>query len=364
MFQYLLSLFVFVLTLGVLVVVHELGHFLSAKLFGVRVDEFGFGLPPRIWGKKKGETIYSINAIPAGGFVKLTGEEEDVNDPRSFSKISAPKRAIVVVSGVVMNFVTALLIFAVIYFFGGPINSEKVIVDEVSPESPAAQAGLKEGDYIVTVNSNKAHDQRKLGKIVRELAGTQVSIVYERENQTYTTQLTPRKDPPPGQGPLGISTLPDVNIQRFPIYQAPFVGARQALKFTSEMIGGLGDMVNQIFVKREAPEDVGGIIRIGYMTHKATEAGWQSALMWAGLLSLNLAILNILPLPALDGGRLVFITIEALTRRKVPARVEKIVHATGMVLLLTLVVFVTYKDVIWVWANTSIKDKVLFLLPH
>ncbi|OGY28413.1 MAG: hypothetical protein A3F33_00190 [Candidatus Woykebacteria bacterium RIFCSPHIGHO2_12_FULL_43_10] len=362
---YLVSLVVFILALGLLVIIHELGHFLTAKLFNVRVEEFGFGLPPRLFGKKKGETIYSINAIPAGGFVKLTGEDgpEVDNDPRSFSSLVPWKRAIIIVAGVTMNFLLAVIAFSIIYSVGGPVVSDRVLIEKVAADSPAAQAGLREGDFLIKLDGLKVNDPRRLGRIIKERAGQETEVIYEREGQELTTRVTPRKDPPVGQGPTGIQTISDVSIKSYPLWEAPIVGTTQAFRLTGEMVEGFGLMIADLVVKREAPEEVGGIIRIGYMTHKATEAGWQTVLMLVGLLSLNLAFLNILPLPALDGGRFVFVLFEGITRRRVPPRIEKIIHGSGMAFLLFLVLLITYNDLIWVWANTSLKDKFQLLLP-
>ena len=354
MLTYLLSLVVFVLVIGLLVLVHEAGHFFTAKFFKVRVEEFGFGIPPRLFSRKKGETIYSINAIPAGGFVKLTGEDEETEDPRSFSSKAAWQRGIIVMAGVVMNFLLTVLIFTTIYTIGGPVSSGKILISAVAPDSPASTAGLKEGDLITALNDTKTTESTDIGALVREQAGQEINLRYERGGQSYTVFITPRVNSPQGQGPLGVSLMPDTAIKSYPVWEAPVVGTNQAIKYTGLMFDWMRATLRNLVVKREAPEGVGGFIRIGYVTHKATIAGWQTVLGLVGLLSLNLAILNALPLPALDGGRFFFVVIEALTTRKIPAKIERFIHSAGFALLLLLIVLVTYNDVIWVWANTSL----------
>lgn len=362
--MYLISLLVFILAIGLLIFVHELGHFLSAKLFRVRVEEFGFGFPPRLFGKKKGETLYSVNVIPAGGFVKLAGEDEDSTDPRSISVQPAWVRGIIIVSGVAMNFLLAWLIFTIIYTIGGPIATEKVVVGSVADNSPAKRAGLKEGDLVVEFGGVKAGDPWKLGRTIKDHVGQENTLVYEREGGRYLVKIIPRQNPPEGQGPLGISTLPDVTIKAYPVWEAPIIGTVQSIRWTGEILTALKTIVTDLVAERTPPSDIGGFVRIGYVTHKATLSGFQAVLRFLGLLSLNLALLNILPLPALDGGRLVFVLIEGITKRRVPFKVERWVHGVGMALLIVLTVLVTYNDIIWVWANTSLKEKIQFLLPR
>lgn len=364
MFSYLISLLVFIISIGLLILIHELGHFLSAKLFKVKVEEFGFGLPPRLFGRKKGETIYSINAIPAGGFVRLSGEDEETDDPRAFGKQESWKKAVIVTSGVLMNFLFSLLILTFIYTLGGPVSGDRVFIESVFPNSPAEESGLKPGDYVVEFDHLRTDNPKRFSDRIKEKKGLQSELIFERNSQRFAVLVTPRISPPGGQGPLGISTLPDITVKSFPVWEAAIVGTNQAIRWSGLILEGVRDTLRDLIVKREAPTDVGGIIRIGYLTHKATLEGWQPALMSLGIFSLDLAILNILPIPALDGGRLVFIGVEALTKRRVPARIEKSIHASGMALLLLLIMLITYNDIIWIWANTSLKDKIQFLFSR
>ncbi|MCL5411243.1 MAG: M50 family metallopeptidase [Patescibacteria group bacterium] len=365
MFSYLFSIIVFILVLGFLIFIHEFAHFLSAKLSKVRVDEFGFGLPPKIWGKKKGETEYTINALPIGGFVRLAGEdsEEVSSDPRDFSAQAPWKRALMVAAGVAANFLLAVFVFTTIYTIGGPIESNKVVIGNVEKNSPAALAGLKEEDLITAIDGRQLEGRDDFQRKVKDQLGKDLTLTIEREKVVKEVKLKPRKDPPAGQGPIGIGLLPYVETKAYPIWESPIVGTEQTFKMAGTMIDGLRGMLRDLVVKKEVPEGVGGVVRIGYLTHIATQAGPISVLMLLGLLSLNLAIINILPLPALDGGRLVFILIEFVTKKRVPLRFEKWIHAAGMVLIILLVVLITYQDLIWLWFNTSLGEKLHHLIP-
>ena len=362
---YLFSGFIFIVILAILIFVHELGHFLAAKLSGVKVEEFGFGFPPRIFGKKYGETIYSINAIPAGGFVRLTGEDDNSStaDPRSFAAKKPLLRAGMLLAGVFMNVVLTLVTFSILYTIGGPIDTGKVLVTSVAKDSPAESSGLKSQDLINEIDGKKLSGPSELGLKVKQLAGSQVSLKLERGNETLVVTLIPRASPPSGEGPVGITTAPNIISKSYPFWQAPVVGSLQALKFTSAMLGGLRDLVADLFTRAQVPQDIGGVVRIGYVTHLAAQEGILAILQWVGLLSLNLAIINALPIPALDGGRLVFVLIEAATKKKVPAKFERIIHSVGLALLLLLVVIITYNDIIFLWVNTNFGKGLRELLP-
>jgi regulator of sigma E protease len=363
--EYLYTGLNFVLILGVLIFIHELGHFLSAKFFGVKVEEFGFGLPPKIWGKKKGETEYTVNALPIGGFVRLTGEdsEEPSKDPRNFISQAPWKRAVMVTAGVLMNFILAVAVLTVVYVIGGPLPTDKVLIGKVAKDSPALSSGLKEGDVITAINGVELGGPEDLRDKTDKLAGSEIAVSVEREGRLEVLKVTPRENPPQGQGSMGIEIYPYVATKSFPIWEAPVVGFNQALRATGLMVDSLRTMLRDLFVEKEVPEEVGGLGRIAYFTHLATKSGFVNVLMLLGLLSLNLAIINILPLPALDGGRLLFITAELITRRKVPLKLEKWVHTFGMVFLLFLIILITYQDIIWLWLNTSLGEKVTQLIP-
>lgn len=361
--QYLLSVLTFALILLILVLIHEAGHFFVAKFFKIKVEEFGFGLPPRLWGKKIGETIYSLNWIPAGGFVRLLGEDEDQLDKisdqkRSFAHQNTLVRGAVAVAGVLMNFFLTLVIFTIIYAIGGPIDTGRVYIGNIAPDSPAAQAGLKDGDIIAQIDGQLLKGPEDLRQRIYAKLGQPTKMIVIRASETFEVTLVPRQNPPEGQGALGVATANEIQKVKYPIWEAPVVGIQQAANLTGQTFQALGSAVTKLVTEQKAPEDLGGATRIIYFTHLAVKTGFDSVLILTGLLSLNLAIINILPLPALDGGRLFFILLELATRRQVSPKFEKWVHTSGFALLLLLIVFVTFNDIIWLLANTYVGSQI------
>lgn len=355
LFFMIVSFLIFLLVLSILVIVHEFGHFIMARRAGVWVEEFGFGLPPRLFGKKIGETIYSVNALPFGGFVKLHGElEEDgiTNKNRAFLYKNKRTRIGIVIAGVVMNFLLAIVAFAIVYSFQGiPRDLGRLKVIDVSPGSPAQIAGVVVGDvitkvgsvnivsandFISTVNGQKGKNIKF--QIIRSLGGT---------DQDVFVQMTPRLNPPKGEGALGV-TITTSEIYFPPIWQRPFYGIyygfKDALFWGQTILLGLWHMVYGIW-HGNVPTDVSGPIGIFAVTSEAAKSGVLVLINIVGILSVNLAILNVLPLPALDGGRLLFIFIEGVIGRKVLPKVEAAIHSVGMIILLILLLAITIHDV-------------------
>lgn len=373
------TVLVFLLILSVLVLIHEAGHFFVAKKLGIKVEEFGFGLPPRVFGIKKGETIYSINLLPIGGFVKLYGEDEagsgklkvksenlpsgkaglKVDTSRAFFARPVWQRALVVVAGVVMNFILATAIIT--YFFGiagVQIPGDKVIVSQIVKNSPAEKAGLKSGDIIETINNIKITSPKQLVTVTKSHLGENLSIVIKKESgESKNIVVIPRKNYPKNEGPMGISISSDIITKKYPFYQAPFIGLLEAFKQSWAIIAGLGMVFSQLLFHAQIPKGVAGPVGIAQLTGQFIQYGPQAVLSLVSLLSLNLAILNILPIPALDGGRLFFILVEGVTGRKVPRRFEAYAHAIGMAILLALIVFITLSDIIRLISGQSILPK-------
>ena len=365
----MLTLLVFILMLSVLVMLHELGHFLAAKRAGIGVEEFGFGLPPRAWGKKIGGTIYSVNWLPFGGFVKLVGEDpQDVRRDQmdSFYIKSIWQRSSVVVAGVLANFLLAIVIFYVVLLaLGFKVNlpllfehkfkfvnqSTQVLVAEVTRDSVAEAAGVKEGDSIVSINGQKVSTVGQLQKIVRSSQGQSLTLVLENpvNNKTRTTQVVPAyseelKAPALG---VGLGELVVLNYQTWPqkIF-AGFIHSYNTIDYSLRVFGQL--IAYSIREGTIAPvsEGVSGPVGIAQITSQAVSLGSISVLQLTGLLSLNLAFINILPIPALDGGRFFFILVEAVSRRRIYPTVEKWAHTIGFALLLALIFLITYNDVL------------------
>ena len=341
------SILVFLLVLSILVIVHELGHFIMARRAGVLVEEFGFGLPPRLFGKKIGETLYSINALPFGGFVKLHGEntEESVSYPkRAFLNKKPRTRVGIIVAGVVMNFLLAVSAFAVVYSFAGiPKETGEVKVLEIAQGSPAQIAGIIVGDVVKKVDNKEVTKVEDFVNYVEEKKGKRV--ILELESKKIT--LTPRENPPEGQGPLGV-TISTTEIYYPPKWQRPFVGAyygfKEALFWGKTVALGFATLIVQLFGGK-VPQDLAGPVGIFAITSAAAKVGIVALINFIGILSVNLAILNILPFPALDGGRLLFIGIEKVIGRKVLPKIEAAIHAVGMIILLLLLLAITAHDI-------------------
>jgi regulator of sigma E protease len=345
------QLIIFLIVLSILVIVHEFGHFIMAKRAGVMVEEFGFGLPPRLFGKKFGETLFSINALPFGGFVKLYGEqdEEGVTNPkRAFLNKNKRIRISVIVAGVVMNFILAIFAFAIVYSFSGiPRDTKNLKVVDVTAGSPAQAAGVIVGDVISKVGKDEVTTVTGFISKVGEQKGKNVTFEIIRNGNTIKQQIKPRENPPAGEGALGV-TITTTEIYFAPIWQRPFYGIyygfKEALFWGQTIAVGLWTLIAGLF-KGQVPQDVSGPVGIFAVTTQAAKGGILVLINFIGILSVNLAILNILPFPALDGGRLLFIAIEGLIGKKVLPKVESTIHAIGMIILLLLIVAITYHDI-------------------
>ena len=367
--SFMLSIIIFILILSILVVFHELGHLIAAKRSGIGVEEFGFGLPPRLWGKKIDETIYSINWLPFGGFVRLVGEDptdEKKAQKNSFYVKSLSQRTKVVVAGVVANFILAVAIFYVILFvLGFKVNlpllfehkfkfvneTRQVLISDITPGLPADLAGIGIGDSIIAVGGDKISSISQLQGVIRSSEDKSLNVVLEDpiNNKTRVVQVTPTYNDQlkaPALG-VGLGELVVLNYQTPP--QKIFGGFIHSYNIVDYSINGFGQLIGYAVRERNiepVSEGVSGPIGIAAITSQAVALGPISVLQLVGLLSLNLAIINILPIPALDGGRFLFIIIETITRRRVNPSVEKWTHTIGFAFLLALIVLITYNDVL------------------
>lgn len=368
----LVTILAFIIILSVLVLVHEAGHFIMAKLFGIKVEEFGFGLPPRIGGIKFGETLYSINWLPIGGFVKLYGEDEagsgsvkvskkEIKDDLGRAFFARPiwQRFTVIFAGVFMNFVLAVALLSFLFaVVGVPIPGNKVNVDVVVKNSPADKAGLKVGDTIESIGGTPITSTTQLIAITRKHLGEKLIFkVEDQKSKIKEIQITPRKVYPPTEGAMGIAISQNDTIKKYPWYEAPFVGTKEAIHETSLIANGLVMIVVQIFTKGSVPSDVAGPVGIAQLTGVVVSNGIYAVLSFVALLSLNLALVNVLPIPALDGGRLLFIVIEAIFRKKVNQQVEGYAHMIGMAVLLGLIALITLHDLYRIFTGQSLLPK-------
>ncbi len=352
-----MNIIIFLIILVVLILVHEFGHFIAAKKSGVLVEEFGIGFPPRLYGRKIGETVYSINLIPLGGFVRLYGEEysqlEEGERARLKSRafVSKPhfQKAIIIIAGIVGNFILGWVLISYLFTRGVPVPTDKVIIDSVQGGSPAKHAKLAPRDVILKVRSkNKVFIIKKADDfitIAKNSAGSEISIEYARDDVIGQTKLTPRKNPPAGQGALGV-VITTFEERKYPWYKAPFFGLFEAGKITKSIIVELARTIGGLIAFQKPKADITGPIGIVHFTGQAVKYGQNAVLELVALLSLNLAVINILPFPALDGGRLAFVVYEWVSRRRVNAKFERITNLAGIIILLTLAVVVSIFDVI------------------
>lgn len=351
----ILSLISFFVVLSILVLVHEWGHFFAAKRFGIWAEEFGLGLPPRAWGKKIGETIYSLNWLPIGGFVRLHGENlEDsiTNKDRAFLNKSKFARTVVICAGVFMNVVLAIVIFSIYYSINGipyeaPMGHVQIV--GVREDSPAAKAGIVANDVVVTVDGKEFTVNKEFIDYVNSKKGEEVGLVVTRGSETKEIVAMPDANPAEGQGALGVVVSSSRTEYYFaPLWQRPILGVAEGFKdafFWGKMvITGLRTMVVDL-VGGSVPSDIAGPVGIYKLTDEVRQMGILPLMHFMGVLSLNLAIINILPIPALDGGRLLFIVFEAITRKRVTPAIEAKIHAVGMAILLLLILVITIVDI-------------------
>ena len=352
---------IFLLILTVLVLVHEFGHFIIAKKMGVKVEEFGIGLPPRLFGIKKGETLYSINLLPLGGFVKLYGEEYDelhkTNINRMFVNKTPWQKTLIILGGVIGNFLLGWFIFSYLVTQGISVPTNKVIIEKVTKNSPAQIAGLKEKDTILKLIPPSS--RRSLGEgglipltssnsliiLTQKYAGQKISLLVQRNNQQLTINLTPRINPPVGEGPLGIAITSSIE-KKYPWYTAPYYGLIEASNITYKIATELGKLILGLITFQKPHVDVAGPVGIANLAGQAIRLGGNAFLQFLALLSLNLAIINILPFPALDGGRLVFVLYEGITKKRPNKNIEKYTNLIGFIMLLSLAALITVNDII------------------
>lgn len=352
-----MGIILFILILAVLVLVHELGHFFAAKKSGVLVEEFGFGFPPRLFGIKIGETLYSINLIPLGGFVKLFGEEYHEDKKTSASLKSRAfiykkpwQKVVIIVAGIAGNFVLGWFIISFLFTQGVPTPVGKVFVEQVQKNSPAQAAGLQAKDQILKLEINgkeyviKASED--LIRISKENAGKTINVHINRNDVLRQVRLVPRKNPPPGQGPLGVVVTTPFVEKKYSWYEAPFYGLAFAFDATVKIVQGLSKIIVQFITFQKPDADIRGPIGIAQITGETIKFGKNAILELTALLSLNLAVINILPFPALDGGRLTFILYEWTTRKRVNKTVKRYVNLFGIVVLLTLALVISIYDIL------------------
>jgi regulator of sigma E protease len=408
------TLIVFIVVLSVLIFVHEAGHFWAARKMGVKVEEFGFGLPPRLagalrfrgeffepavvedkievtenlfgdkrireeikgtaevkkikrwkffWGErvpdeedglKADDTVYSINWLPLGGFCKIKGENgENESEPDSFTAQKIWKRIIIISAGVIMNVVLAAVLFSVGYMFGLPqsvegagggaiVSDQKIQIVQILPETPAAAAGLKAGDVVESINGQKFIRDAELQDYVNGKIGRELDYQIRRDGKTLDFKITPKDRG--GKGEIGIAIV-NTGLVRYPWYLAIWKGAETAVLLTWFIITAFYDLLKNLILGHGVSVEVAGPVGIAAMTGQYARMGFVYLLQFVGLLSLNLAVVNFLPLPALDGGRIIFLLIEKIKGSPVKREVEAVIHNVGFMALIVLILAITVKDI-------------------
>jgi regulator of sigma E protease len=356
------AILAFIGILAFLVVVHELGHFLTAKLFGVKVLEAGLGYPPRLWGFRFRDTLYSLNLLPLGGFVRLLGEE-DPSHPQSLAAQPALRRLVVLASGSAMNLVLPVLLFAIAFMLPREVPVGLVSIAEVLPGAPAAEAGLQPGDVVLALDGQPIRNVQDLGREIRLRMGETVTFTIKRplgggasvlgggggqvmEVPVYARFRT--------DGPTGIRVtmaLSYTEQESYPLWQALAKGWTATIE---ALILARNEVISW-FTGGGRPE-VAGPVGIAQATGEVVErSGWRTLLDFAALLSINLGIINLLPLPMLDGGRIVFVLIEVARRgKRLAPEKEALVHFVGLMAIITLAVVITYFDVLRILREESL----------
>ena len=391
------TIVIFIIVLSILIFAHELGHFMTARKFGVKAEEFGFGFPPRFGGIYKttagkwrfvfgnkdvqdaADTVYSINWLPLGGFVKIKGEQGDnKQDVDSFSNQKIWKRIVILTAGVVMNLVIAAVFLSIGFIIGLPqaldgvdvnakISERNIQVMQVMDNSPAKEAGLQMGDVVVSVNGQKFGSYNELQLFTADKEGVELAYLIKRGDEELNLNITPHilentdgADLPvvlentnevglpavaSAKAGIGIA-IAETGIISYPWYQAIWEGIKATVLMTWFILVAFVALIKGLILGQGVGAEIAGPIGIAVFTGQVARLGFVYILQFTALLSINLAIINYLPFPALDGGRVLFLLIEKVRGKAAPEKVEAIVHNTGFVLLMILVLVVTYRDIV------------------
>jgi len=344
-----MDILIFVLVLLVVVLVHEWGHFITAKKVGMRVDEFGFGFPPKLFSRKKGETEYSFNLLPIGGFVKIFGEDGEAGDPRAFTARPRWAQALVLVAGVVMNIVLAWILLSIVFMMGHqtvvetPSETTRLVITEVLPESAAARAGIPQGAEIqsVTAGDEIATLTPEGFRSFTETHTEILSVTYESNGDTETVSVTPEGE----RQIIGVG-LALVDTVRLPIHLALYEGVRMTGAALINITVGIATLIADAVQFEADLENVAGPIGIVSLVGEVSSFGLAPLFTFVAFISLNLAVINLIPIPALDGGRLLFVAIEAVRKKPIPSAWVGGLNTAGFALLIILMLAVTYNDIL------------------
>lgn len=365
-----MAVIIFIIALAVLIFVHELGHFLAAKKSGITVDEFGLGFPPKLWSKRIGETTYTLNALPFGGFVKIFGEDPheeviaEADKPRSFYYKPKWVQALVLVAGVSFNVLFAWLLISIGFAYGlpapvehdgyGTVANAHTVVTNVLSGSPADKAGLQPGDTLLFVSAGDAAVQdggvgnmpEQISKLIAESKDKDIEVIYQRgDNAPATLVIPPSTNIVEGRRVIGIS-MDMIGTLKLPLPLAFVEGARSTIFLVKNTVVGLGQFLWGAVTLHSDFSQVSGPVGIASVVSKSSSLGFEYFISLIALISVNLAVINLVPFPALDGGRLLFVAVEAIIRRPIPARVSRAVNTVGFIILLGLMLLITGHDIL------------------
>lgn len=347
----------FLAVLVLVILAHELGHFLTAKASGIKVEEFGIGFPPRALSFQRGETLYSLNYVPLGGFTKMAGEE-DPDIPRSLASKNRGIRLLVLGAGSLMNAILPILLFSGAFMIPHNMADEPVIVKEVAIESPAALAGIAAGDAILSLDGKPIDNIGDIHRYIHLNLGSETAIeVRHSSGDTEIFLLVPRWKPPPGEGAIGIGldietalAQRTVTRQSYPFWQAIPMGFTECL----ETFVIFKNEIQKWLIGATEPQ-IAGPVGIAQMTGEVAKAGISPLMQFAAFISINLALVNMFPIPGLDGGRIIFVLLEWVRRgRRISPRTEGLIHLIGFAFLITVILYFTYFDVLRIINNGSL----------
>jgi regulator of sigma E protease len=363
-----LTIIAFLVIFSLLILVHEWGHFMMARRAGIKVEEFGIGLPPRAkkFFKDKKGTIYSLNWIPFGGFVRMYGEDSTdskvIKDKNSFASKTIGRRTSVIVAGVVMNFLLAWVIISIGFTFGmkpflvtqedfergiesGLVETEKILyVHEITPDSPLSMTDIQAGDVVVEINGQAVPDAEDISSVIGPNQLVTLKIIRDQRDGILNVMTD-------SEGKLGFVISNDqmvLNVKniRYPFYLAPAYAVKEVGRLSVLTVQMLGKVLVSIVAKFTVPDEVAGPVGIARMTYYFVQQGFMALLQFTALISISLGVINIMPFPALDGGRFLFIIYEFISRRRPNARVEAVIHTFGFALLMMLILVITWNDIL------------------
>lgn len=358
----ILTIIVFILILGILIFAHEMGHFVAAKKAGVRVDEFGFGFPPRIFGIKKGETTYSLNLFPVGGFVRIYGEdatEKRTKSKRAFYNKPIWQRVIITSMGVIMNLFLAAILLSIVFGIGVPSLVEQgqeanyknvqIQILETAKQSPAEEAGIKAGDAISTLYfEDKAVTVKELEDVQKFIAmhtGEEITVEIKRGKEIFQKNLIPRVSYPKDEGAMGIA-MAKIGTISYPWYQAILKGFETTGKLFITIITLFYLLIKSLILEGKMIGEIAGPVGIFSLTSQMVKLGLVYILQFTAIFSITLAIINIIPIPALDGGRLLFLAIEKIRGKPLKPKTEQLANSIGFAIIILLMIVITFRDII------------------